>query len=287
MCIINDKVKDVSNTNILVSPDNSYLNQLTIYSNNIENDSKNNAMILAVPNIETIKFVDMSNYKDIFKDCEDCFTEPISRSNGISKGMTKSFLEVIQSGSYFVSIAKSIEDLKRIDSDNLFVIDEECYDFINKEYSEMSNFGFLVCLLNNDTKKNDYTPLAYTHGIYNRELFIPTLHYHKHEVKEVNNADWDHSIYTVNSELSTMFRITEKWNNKFTDSGRLKTFNIHKIDIDLPAINYFNKYRIKSRRVMASKGDYYHQNIDLKCSIKSYPIMNLLMRDYNVFEFKN
>jgi hypothetical protein len=45
MCIINDKVKDVSNTNILVSPDNSYLNQLTIHSNNIENDIKNNAII--------------------------------------------------------------------------------------------------------------------------------------------------------------------------------------------------------------------------------------------------
>ena len=273
MCIINDKVKEVSNTKILVSPDNSYTNQLTIYSNNIENDSKNNAMILAVPNIDTIKFIDMSNYKDIFKDCEDCFVEPRSRSNGISKGMTKSFLEVIQSGSYSVSIARSIKDLKRIDSDNLFVIEEECYDFIKKEYSEMSNFGFLVCLLNNNTKKNDYTPLAYTHSIYNNELFIPTIHYHKHEVKgegkDLNHADWDHDIYTVNSELSTLFRITEKWDNKFTDSGRLKTFDVHKVDIDLPSINYFNKYRIKSRRIHASKGDYFHQNIDLKCKIKS------------------
>ena len=42
-------------------------------SNEVINNCKNNVMILPVPYPDTIEFIDLSNYTNIFEDCQKSF----------------------------------------------------------------------------------------------------------------------------------------------------------------------------------------------------------------------
>lgn len=229
MCIINEEVDDVNSTQIYASLDKSGKRQLTIYSNKIVTE-KDNAMILPVPNPQSVSFVDLSDYTSIFDDFQRSFIKRLTLSNtSKSRGFpsmncVNDTLAVHNVGSYQASIVPSLSDFNKLDK-SIFTINPEVFTILQKNYS--STFGYIVCKLKKGT--HAYHPFAYTHDtymienqfslmdlFYNKQkkplLFIPTRHYHTHvHFSHKNNNsefvdDWDHIIYTSNANLHTSAR---------------------------------------------------------------------------------
>lgn len=213
MCIILSKVDKVSNTKIYVSPDKENKRQLTIYSNEVATKTKN-AMILPVPNPESIELLDLSNYPKFFEDCENCFynlpTLSMRSFNPHSAYASASMLPVVRVGSYLASIVPSFDDFVRIDR-TVFDVNDDLFPILAKNYKE--NFGFIICLL--EEGNHTYHPFAYTHLMKDKNrLFIPTRHYHPGGASSY--ADWDHVIYSPITELHNTR------DKKFRDSQGMK-----------------------------------------------------------------
>ncbi len=205
MCIITDTVESVSQTNIFTCATACNTGQFVVYSNTVETDSFMNAMILPVPNPETVQFIDLSDYAKLFKDMNGSFSKMrdpnayLSRSCAYSPRTSDSVLPVFSVGSYLASIANSVDDLWRIDR-RLFRISADLANLLKDKYK--SHFGFIVCRLKQGN--HSYHPFAYAHdkdptGL----LFVPTFHYHPGE-KHVK-ADWDHTIYSVMTDYDTAY----------------------------------------------------------------------------------
>lgn len=299
MCIISNPIESVSATKILIAPNYKLNRQLTVYSNNVNNTSNNNAMILPVPNPQTIKLHDLSNYTQLFDDCNACFINNTNFGRGnYSTNSTNSFslkLPIFNVGSYQASIALSLEDIKRVDS-SVFTLSDGCYELLLKEYSNPI-FGFIICKLENSQKK--YHPFAYSNDIYNNKLFIPTKHYHGHtpsyEIsymptvsnindspmfrntsnylsnKEINffekdliSPDWDHYIYLYNatSESNSDF-VTMQNKYRYVWSGE-NEIKLNKIDFDFGQLAHFEKHQIIGK----------HKNIDLYIDYKNNWLTN-------------
>jgi len=194
MCIISKPVKDMSNTNIFISINKSGDRQIIVYSNLIDNNNNNNAMILPIPNPESIQFHDLSDYKDFFKDCNDCF--PTIHSAPVLGCLSQNnTLKVFNIGSYQISVAQSLDEILQIDT-SIFTMDANCTELLTKEYSD-KKFGFIICKIKEG--KEHYHPLAYSHSIMeNKKLFIPTKHYHGHESK-IDKYGFDHSIFSLDN----------------------------------------------------------------------------------------
>lgn len=237
MCIIIPKAKDVSSTKIFVAP---LINQrqVTVYSNKVDLDNPA-AMILPYPNKDNqgAKMVNLENYPEIFEDLFESFQEHVlgfSNNGDGTRHRTRS-LQVIQVGSYSVSIANNINDLQRLNQ-NVFKIEDEILDLFKKNYS--NQFGFVVCIMNTGKK---YHPIAYTHSRKNF-LFVPTLHYHGH--KETR-PDWDHNIYVMNARIANL-EYQER-------SFKSLPLNKDKWNVQTEPIKYMGKYRINHGKVPENK----------------------------------
>jgi len=266
MCIISNSIESVSNTKILVAINSSSNRQFTVYSNNVANTSNNNAMILPVPYPQTVKFHDLTNYKNLFDDCKKCFTSSIYRSYGLTNSTLSinmaDSLEVFNIGSYQVSLAISLNDIKRVNS-NVFTLSHGCDELLTKEYNNPI-FGFIICKLANN--KKDYHPFGYSHNIYNNMLFIPTKHYHSHNnflnENSVNENtitdDWAHEIYLYNTTAKNNidFLNMSNSNDRWTGENKLK---LDYIDFDFGELKHFEKHKING----------HHKNIDLFATIQN------------------
>jgi hypothetical protein len=204
MCILLGEVHRVSKTKLFVLPNKNKTRQMTFYSNSVDTP-KQNMMILPVPNsansiqLHTIKYKTM--FQDLKKSVKSLYERErehnyMSRSLSASAGPRET-LEVITHGSYLVSIAPHLEDLLRLNS-SVFEFTPELFHFFANHYNH--EFSFLCCVLKEGSK--GYEPLCYSHPLHSSgKLFVPTLHYHVHGSKaETEEADWDHMIYSVNSE---------------------------------------------------------------------------------------
>lgn len=78
------EAEHICNTNILVAKvynypvegeDNQAIRQLTVYSNSIGNTNKDNIMILAVPHPESVEYIDLSDYQELFDDIYNDFVD--------------------------------------------------------------------------------------------------------------------------------------------------------------------------------------------------------------------
>lgn len=256
MCIISKEVNSVSKTNILVAVDKSNTRQLIIYSNNVDNKTVNNAMILPVPNPTTIKFHNLSNYTTIFDDCDKMVNNVKTLSTyGIKATMNyydQNTLKVYNVGSYKVSIANSLNELKKVNR-QVFDLGYGCEELLSKNYNNPI-YGFIICKL--DMNNKNYHPFGYSHKIHNNQIFIPTKHYHEHyqeyssfgsslgysSILNENSVDegWDHNIYLYNTSgfTNSPIKTDYVWNNK-------NYINIQNIDFPFGQLNNFEKYNIK------------------------------------------
>ncbi len=206
--MITSAVNSVSGTQIYVSSDETYRRQITVYSNRV-NTPTENAMILAVPNPGSVKFVNFSHYKNLFEDLASCFSYPYP-TRALASLSTRSAvtLPVYSVGSYNASIVETLRDFKRLDEE-VFDVASGLLEFLERKYGD-SGLGFIVCQLKSGN--HTYHPFAYTHHQHpNGRLFIPTMHYHPHSpstryADNDNEGDWDHTIYSSATRLRSTHR---------------------------------------------------------------------------------
>jgi hypothetical protein len=287
MCCISLEVEAVSDTKILVGLSKDKKRQITIYSNKVDTPVSNNAMILAIPHPESVEFINLNNYKNIFDDCESCFFNEtmLQGSRGALSYLNESDsfnkkLEVFNVGSYKVSLAMNLDDLKRVDA-SVFELSKGCNELLEKTYRE-KYWGFIICKLN--AGKEEYHPFAYSHNLLGKQVFIPTKHFHlehKQNIKHytaqnINDSpmfsglnrsydimredkiadDWSHDIYLYNiSNAKYNLDGVRSVNNKKWDGKN--PLQLDKINFDLGHLQVFDKLKIVGR----------HPNIDLVISV--------------------
>lgn len=204
MCIILGEVNKVSQTKLFVLPNKSKTRQMTFYSNAVSTP-KENMMILPVPNSDNSIELHTIRYKSMFDDLKrsvkSLYESEVSnydtRSLSAFASHKRETLEIISHGSYLVSIAPQLEDLLRLDM-RVFELTPDLYHFFGSHYNR--EFSFLCCVLKRGVEA--YEPLCYSHPMHSSgKLFVPTLHYHVHgNTVDTDSADWDHTIYSVNTE---------------------------------------------------------------------------------------
>jgi hypothetical protein len=242
MCIISGPVNSVDATKILAIPSSNGKRQLTVYRNAVSTPATN-LMILPCPTPNTVEFEYVP--KDIFKQCENSFTENYTLSSrGVHKGMlsgNRSAPLPIQShGSYDVVLVPNMNALYNVPQEFAFLT-PEVISFLKSSYAP--TFGFVLCKLK--AGMTDYEPFAYSHDIQlNGQLFFPTKHYHVHShVSEFNtdtsfyakafasvqySDDWDHALYSIGTSLSahTARRKEPKSNNEIDWSKMPSNFRL-------------------------------------------------------------
>jgi hypothetical protein len=217
----------VSKTKILVSLSNGGDRQMTVYSNHVTTHEKQNAMILPVPNPNSVKLHDLSKQPDLFDDLSREFYDQRSdlevvkslSFRGMKKGMMsdEDTLAVHTCGSYQVSIVPSVQDFHRLNK-TVFQINPVVFGILKKYYTTDAKttdakttdsaqnqnnggvlFGFLVCKLKYGSEA--YHPLGYSHDVCSyRRIFVPTRHHHD-GTEEETTSKFDHEIYSINTGM--------------------------------------------------------------------------------------
>ena len=221
MCIFNARVQEVGGTKILVGRTKDGERQLVVYQNHVtvewekggrrregkleaakqrllEREEATPAMVLPFPNAEggEVQLLDLSGEGDtLFRRLRQCFPSLVTpkprKKSRQSYGNKK--LEVQQVGSYNVSVASSLADLRRIDPS----VDQ----LLGAHYGE--GFGFIIAAFD-PAKRGEKHPLGYVHELPEGEpLFVPTRHHHGGEEEEEEELPhWDHEIYSVGGGAS-------------------------------------------------------------------------------------
>ena len=199
MCIVPFPIHSISSTKLFVLPSVDQKRQMTLYQNDVDSIDEN-LMILPFPNSKSLHLHKI-RYKAMFDDLAKSVFQPPARSYGFyqltaTASLSRSiheYIPVISHGSYLVSIAETLEDLKRMNP-TVFDLPPDLLPFFAKHYT--SEFGYLVCKLKEG--KHEYEPLCYSHEVHSSgKLFVPTLHYHDHgNGAKTENADWAHKIYS-------------------------------------------------------------------------------------------
>ena len=293
MCMISTEIRSVAATKLFCGLNSKKTRQITVYSNTVDNVSKNNAMVLPVPFPKSVKFHNLENYKTFFTDCESCFYKPWARSLSMNyggeflKGQSAK-LQVFNVGSYKVSLAMSISDLKKVDT-TVFDLSDGLDKVLKKHYSKPI-FGFIICKLAEGNEK--YHPFAYSHDIIPGKVFIPTRHYHDEKVyraldesyhssrnynsfgnidnslmfgefeerfTQITNTDpnmaddWDHDIYLYNVDINSNSQVKKMNQCKSKWSGKVH-INFDKLDFPLDEkCDAFTKIEINGN----------HRNMDI------------------------
>ncbi len=291
MCIINSEIESVSNTKILVGLSKDNKRQITVYSNMVDTPVSNNFMILPVPHPKSVQFINLSNYKTIFNDCDSCFFDEDDQTFGDTFSYSNSYnsadrkLEVMNIGSYKVSLAMCLDDVKHVDK-SVFELSLGCSELLEKTYKE-KHWGFIICKLSKGNE--EYHPFGYSHDILDKQVFIPCKHFHyehkkfKHfNARNINDLsmfssssydaagnyksidatpmisnsesadDWEHDIYLYNIPNAESKLNGVKSSNKEKWDGR-NLLQLDKIKFNFDDLKVFDKLKIVGR----------HRNVDL------------------------
>jgi hypothetical protein len=219
MCLFANEVADVKNTQICVLPNGSD-RQITVYSCDITKGSqKSNALILPVPNPDNdeskIKLYDLSERPDFFDKLNSrVISKGRSLHSNSSYAAPDSFVAVQQIGSYEVSVAETLEDLKRIDP-KLLEIEPALLKLLQEKYcdptSSRCDWSFVVAKFDHQQK---FHPFAYSHPLQKTGWFIPTSHFHS---KTYNDYEkFDHDIYVANA-LADGGMLAKDWKQALFD----------------------------------------------------------------------
>jgi hypothetical protein len=213
MCIISDPVNRVAATKLFAMPSRDGKRQLTVYTNTVDTVATN-VMCLPVPAPATVAFEKVP--KDLFKQCSNSIQvvrkEP-SWSYSLMPSASKSrpHLAVQSHGSYEVVLVPSMDELDRVPP-SFATLTPQVIEFLRSNYP--AGFGVILCRLCAGVAT--YEPFAYSHALESDRLFLPTKHYHSHDT--IGNADWDHEIYTMQTDAKQAHNVgpkkVPKYNNE-------------------------------------------------------------------------
>lgn len=219
MCIISGEIKEVSKTKIFCSLNKNKTRQITIYSNEVDSMKENNLMILPVPFINSVKFHNLSQYKDFFNDCSQSFHRNLKSYGSLSMNRSiksNALLEVFDVGSYKVSVLENLNDVARLNPE-YFYLTNDVVKYLKNHYDN-ELIGFIICKL--DVGKKQYHPFAFSHNSNSDKLYIPTRHYHVHSNDGFDNSD---KLYApLSSSFSTYSENLENTNNNPNNSENNK-----------------------------------------------------------------
>lgn len=240
MCIINEPA-EVNETQLFVAPHSNGLDQITVYANKVKTNSNNNMMLLPVPYPDTVKFIDLQNYQSIFNDLERPFVN--NQYNGVTTYSIpeSNILKIHNIGSYMATLVPTHKDLDRINPLIFGIVQPNIKSLLNEKYSNLSApFGYIICKLRSG-QAIKYHPFAYRHKMTqnktgNKILFIPTRHEHGHDHSKFNEADWDHAIYSINTDMQSGNK--QQYTQCILQTDKIPNF-------DLGSIHTINKKIIK------------------------------------------
>jgi len=192
-------VISVSATNIFARMTSSQ-SQFLVYQMSYKSD-QTNAMILPIPvqlpaSEESVKFIDLSHYKEFFSDFQLGFPCVARVSFGCSGG-TKSVmtdLKVFQVGDYIASFVPKLPDFSRLD--DRFRLSDSVWS----QLPDYQDFGFVVFQLAEGSFKPH--PMAFEFVSRNRSIFFPTRHVHDDEVHPTE--DFDHGLFLQHAGLDSL-----------------------------------------------------------------------------------
>ncbi|MCW1922216.1 hypothetical protein OKA05_06605 [Luteolibacter arcticus] len=152
------------------------------------------AMILPLPvakgaDEKAVKFIDLSGYKDLFRDLRSGFPFPRAVSRGRDEPLAAAaggLLEVKQVGAYEASFVPTVKDFTRLDP--RFRLPAETWQAL----PAYADHGFAVFKLR--AGEQEVHPMAFTFPTRHPEtLFFPTVHIHDGKVHP--EEDFDHDLY--------------------------------------------------------------------------------------------
>jgi len=108
-------------------------------------------------------------------------------------------LEVVQLGSYDVSIVPTVNDVKRLNRAT-FEVSPDTENVLRTNYPV--GFAFLVAQLR---ESGSFHPIGYIHPIIGDRLFIPTRHEHGGRPNAL--PKWDHKVFHQGVKLDVTPRV--------------------------------------------------------------------------------
>lgn len=197
MCCFSRPVKHVAATNIFARS-STRERQFLVYEMRIAAD-EDLAMILPIPvpkqsAEDVVRFVNLSDYADFFKDMATGFPVPVSRSAGGEKSLKDEAakpLAVVEVGNFEASFVPSIADFARLDE--RFRLPAGTWEAL----PAYRDYGFAVFKLKQGRKQ--IHPMAFEFPRRDgKRLFFPTVHVHDGKVHE--KAEFDHALYLQKRE---------------------------------------------------------------------------------------
>ncbi len=174
MSLISLQINQLSDSKIFCAPNQQKTHQLVILSNEVNNLSNGNAIIIPVPLPQTLKIHDLTGYTDFFSDCSSCFKNPTRLSSLSYKQIDKAEnSQYYRSGSYIAYIAPNIENLYKLDGKK-FILSKELKQVLETYYYQQY-WGFIILSLNPGTL--NYHPFGYSHQIIQNKIYLPTRHH--------------------------------------------------------------------------------------------------------------
>jgi hypothetical protein len=203
MCILSGAIKGISGTSIFVNDLGRGVHG-TVYEMSIDT-AHPVAMILPVPVLQgsgedALRFVNLKEYPDFFKDMKMLFPTMLAGSRGgVASGDSRT-LKVHDVGDFIASYVPSRFYFHNLDS--RFRLNAKAWNSL----PDYSNFGFAVFQLKPGRSK--VHPMAYTYPTdMPTELFFPTVHVHDGSGAE-RMAHYDHDLYY---QASDNFRDNPDW----------------------------------------------------------------------------
>jgi hypothetical protein len=202
MCIVAAKYSAVtSNTSIVAIPvilANGERKCIMIFVNKVQksSDCRNITMILPFPRTRNFQMFDTSG-KD-WNDFINRLNSSMFTRSCRSGGRVEKF-EVNRIGNYIVSVAETIDDLERINEEQL-PIHHDMKKMMRDNYSAPGVFSFLVCRIADDVQTIESSPIAYMTDMYTGgggDIFVPTKHCESRDGQTPTIAHFDHSIFLM------------------------------------------------------------------------------------------
>jgi hypothetical protein len=200
MCCFSGPVESVNNTNIFARSLDAG-RQLLVYSMNFS--TKNDvAMILPLPvpagvAEDAVRFIDLKEYKEFFRDMKRGFPEPRSLAGGSkSRGEAADApaaapLAVVAVGDFEASFVPALKDFGRLDA--RFRLPEAAWSAL----PSYRGYGFAVFKLKKEATSAH--PMAFEFPRADAaKVFFPTVHIHDGQVHE--KAGFDHTLYCQKRE---------------------------------------------------------------------------------------
>ena len=222
MCLISQQINNITNTKIFCATNKDNTHQLNVISNEIDNISNGNAMIIPIPLPQTIKFYDLVNYQDFFSDCSGCFSNPIKSYSLNYRDIDKAEnSQYYKTSDYTIYMAPTINHLKQFDG-KIFKLSNELKQKLEIYYYQ-PYWGFLICQLKPGSC--GYHPIAYSHQIIQNKIYLPTRQYiNLPDPDDVNN--WNLGL-RLGQDGSTPITIN-KWDESNIDRSPMFSQSISK-----------------------------------------------------------